>query len=315
MIRAVTCACRDSLAEVVRLPSGLQLVHCRACDLYARREAPAPRALELFYEQEYPRQFAAEQSGPRDNLQAHALRRIESRAARFRGVCDHRPGARRFLIDVGCGNGRLLELAQQAGWSVMGLDPSGDRNGKRRTGGIEIRQAAWPLTDISGHSADAIVFLNVLDHLPDPFTALQAAWRVLRPGGILYLRVPNGPFHLRLLTGRWSRMLSTMTVFHLYGFGRRSLQHFLTRAGFERIDIRTAPLSEGDAYANGEAGGMVRTLAKQALKVGYGLSACLGLDRLPWGPSIEALASKPEQAHGDVAHAGNLVDAGDGAGR
>ena len=160
MIRAVTCACRDSLAEVVRLPSGLQLVHCRACDLYARREAPAPRALELFYEQEYPRQFAAEQSGPRDNLQAHALRRIESRAARLKAVSDHRPGARRFLIDVGCGNGRLLELAQQAGWSVMGLDPSGDRNGKRRTGGIEMRQAAWPLTDISGHSADAIVWFS-----------------------------------------------------------------------------------------------------------------------------------------------------------
>ena len=315
MIRAVTCACRDSLAEVMRMHSGLQVAHCRACGLYARRDAPAPRALALFYEREYNRRFAAEQSGMRDNLQAHALRRIESRLSSHDHLSDGRPGTKGHLIDVGCGNGRLLELAKQAGWTVMGLDPSADTDGKHQVGGIEIRRASWPLMDISGNSADAIVFLNVLDHLSDPFTALQAAWRVLRPGGVLYIRVPNGPFHLRLLTGRWSQTLSTMTVFHLYGFGRGSLQHFLTRVGFERIDIRTAPLSEGDAYANGESKGTVRTLVKHLLKVGYGLSACVGLDRLPWGPSIEALASKAEQAHGDLTDNRDRVGAQNGARR
>ena len=197
----------------------------------------------------------------------------------------------------------------------MGLDPSADTDGKHQAAGIEIRRASWPLTDMSDHSADAIVFLNVLDHLPDPFAALQTAWRVLRPGGVLYVRVPNGPFHLRLLTGRWSRTLSTLPVFHLYGFGRRSLQHFLTRAGFEQIDIRTAPLSEGDAYANENQSGTVRTLAKHVLKVGYGLSACVGLDRLPWGPSIEALASKPNQVLGGLADTGDRVSAQDSARR
>jgi 2-polyprenyl-3-methyl-5-hydroxy-6-metoxy-1,4-benzoquinol methylase len=296
------------------MPSGLQLAHCRACGLYARRDAPAPQTLELFYEREYNRRFAAEQSGTRDNLHAHALRRIESRVSFHDRGSGNRPDCKRHLIDVGCGNGRLLQLAQQAGWTVMGLDPSTDTDGQLQAAGIEIRRASWPLTDMSDHSADAIVFLNVLDHLPDPFTALQTAWRVLRPAGVLYVRVPNGPFHLRLLTGRWSRTLSTLPVFHLYGFGRRSLQHFLTRAGFEQIDIRTAPLSEGDAYANGKQRGTVRTLAKHVLKVGYGLSACVGLDRLPWGPSIEALASKPNQAPHTLGHIGLHFDAQEGAG-
>jgi SAM-dependent methyltransferase len=199
----------------------------------------------------------------------------------------------------------------------MGLDPSGGRDGKHQADGIEIRRATWPLTDISDNSADAIVFLNVLDHLPDPFAALQTAWRGLRPGGVLYVRVPNGPFHLRLLSGQWGKTLSAMTVFHLYGFGRCSLQHFLTRAGFERIDIRTAPLSEGDAYANGESSGTVRvrTVAKQVLKIGYGLSVCLGLNRLPWGPSIEALASKPNQVPDPSGQASPRFDAQGGAGR
>lgn len=295
MIRAVPCACRDSLAEVVRMPSGLQLAYCQACGLYARRDAPPVQALELYYEHEYGRRFAAEQSGTRDNLQIHALRRIASRLSLHDLVSSNRSGSPRYLIDVGCGNGRLLQLAQQTGWTAMGLDPSAMTDAPHQTDGIEIRRASWPLPDLSEHSAEAIVFLNVLDHLPDPFVALQAAWRVLRPGGVLYIRVPNGPFHLRLLAGRWGRTLSTMSVVHLYGFGPRSLQHFLARVGFERIEIRTAPLSEGDAYATGSTGGAVRMLAKHVLRVSYGLSACIGLNRLPWGPSIEAVASKPNQ--------------------
>ena len=138
MIRAVTCACRDSLAEVMRMHSGLQVAHCRACGLYARRDAPAPRALALFYEREYNRRFAAEQSGMRDNLQAHALRRIESRLSSHDHLSDGRPGTKGHLIDVGCGNGRLLELAKQAGWTVMGLDPSADTDGKHQVGGIDF---------------------------------------------------------------------------------------------------------------------------------------------------------------------------------
>lgn len=305
MIRAVTCACREGLAEVMRMPSGLQLVHCRACDLYARREPPPSEALTLFYERDYPRRFAAEQTGTRDNLQIHALRRIQSRAqppAHLSShLSDHPPRHPPFhLIDVGCGNGTLLELARQTGWTATGIDPSGEAAGMNHQAGIEIRRASWPLADIPGNTADAVVFLNVLDHLPDPFTSLQAAWHVLRPGGVLYIRVPNGPFHVRLLTGRWGRTLSALPVFHLYGFGRNSLQHFLARAGFSHIDIRTAPVSRDDAYRDGEAMGTIRRLAKTLFKATYGLSACIGLDRFPWGPSIEALASKPGQNQGSV---------------
>jgi SAM-dependent methyltransferase len=300
------------------MPSGLQLAHCRVCDLYVRREPPPSEALTLFYERDYPRRFAAEQTGARDNLQIHALRRIQSRARPPAHLSGHLPI---HLIDVGCGNGKLLELTRQTGWTATGIDPSGETAGMGQQGGIEIRRASWPLPDIPGNSADAVVFLNVLDHLPDPFASLQAAWRVLRPGGVLYLRVPNGPFHVRLLTGRWGRMLSALPVFHLYGFGRNSLNHFLARTGFSHIEIRTAPVSRDDAYSVGEAMGAIRSLAKTLFKASYGISTCVGLDRFPWGPSIEALASKPGQDH-DHAIATNSIrpispgfDAQDGAPR
>ncbi|MGE3152406.1 MAG: class I SAM-dependent methyltransferase [Nitrospiraceae bacterium] len=313
MIRAVPCACRDNIAEVMRIRSGMRLAQCRACGLIARPDAPPPHALERFYDREYNRCFEAEQSGTRDNLQVHALRRIESRVRNLDRQPNTHPAPQGHLIDVGCGRGRLLHLARQAGWSVVGFDPSSDRE-IPGAAEIEIRRASWPIVNIADDSADAIVFLNVLDHLPDPLLALQAAWRALRPGGAIYVRVPNGPFHLRLLTGRWGRTLSAMTVFHLYGFGRRSLQHFLARTGFERIDIRTAPLSEGDAYASGTTRRTARSVAKHALKAGYNLSAWVGLDRWPWGPSIEALASKPNRSPDLMGRVGSRSETQDRAG-
>ncbi len=60
-----------------------------------------------------------------------------------------------------------------------------------------------PLPD---NSVDAIVMLNVLEHISDDVAALKQIYRILKPGGILILEVPAGP--------------------HLYDIYDESLMHF-----------------------------------------------------------------------------------------
>ncbi len=291
MVQATSCICHQHLARAVRLESGLQLLECEGCGLYARRDRPDPERLASHYREEYWTHFAAEQATEaRSNLFAHVMTR----------VCQRHPRPGR-LLDIGCGTGNLLSVAQGHGWSAAGIEPSSEAAECGRRNGREILVGEWPLAAWPEQSVDAVVLLNVLDHLADPGAAVQAAWRALRPSGVLYVRVPNGTFHVRLLA-QGPAALRRLAVLHLYGIGGRALRHLLTRVGFRAVDVRTAPLSQQDAYADGEAGwqGMLRRTAKGALVGLYLAGTMFGLDRWAWGPSIEATAVKhADMGHGD----------------
>ncbi len=290
MGQALSCLCHQHLARAVRLESGLELLKCEGCGLYARQDRPEPELLASHYRDEYWAHFAAEQATEaRSNLFAHVMTRVRER--------HRRPGR---LLDIGCGTGNLLSVAHMDGWTAVGIEPSLQAAEHGRQNGREIVVGEWPVPTWPEQSVDAVVFLNVLDHLPDPGAAVQAAWRALRPSGVLYVRVPNGTFHVRLLSQR-APALGRLAVLHLYGFGGRALRHLLTRVGFIGVDVRTAPLSQQDAYVGGQRGwhGILRRMAKGSMVGLYQTAAALGLDRWAWGPSIEATAVKGGDA-GDI---------------
>jgi SAM-dependent methyltransferase len=243
-----------------------------------------PEAGDLlrWYREQYWTQYAGEQRGTaRDNLYRHVMRSLSRRMPE--------PGT---LIDVGCGLGALLAEARACGWQAIGFDPSPSAVAEARAHGLDARESSWPPCDVPDESADAVVFVNVLDHLLSPFAALQEAQRVLRRDGVVYVRVPNVPLHMMV-----SRVLSMIgvedvTVMHLHGFGPRALRHHLLRLGFRSVVIRAAPPSRYDAYASSR----VRAWLKAVDRAAYQVSALTGLDRLAWGPSIEAVASKAPDA-------------------
>lgn len=96
------------------------------------------------------------------------------------------------MIDVGCGNGRLLMLARDAGWSVTGLELSrelasevGSRLGiEVLSGGIARRE------DLPG-GFDLVVMRHVLEHIPEPRAVLERIRGMLAPSGRLLLELPN----------------------------------------------------------------------------------------------------------------------------
>ncbi len=89
-------------------------------------------------------------------------------------------GARRVL-DVGCGEGALAAAAGDAPW-VVGLDGSATMLAAVPPPRVRADAVDLPFRD---GAFDAVVAVNVYDHLPDPRPALHAAHRVLRPGGLL----------------------------------------------------------------------------------------------------------------------------------
>lgn len=150
------------------------------------------------------------------------------------------------LLDVGCGNGSFLSAANQLKcWDLYGVDPvvTAIAQAQKR---VAAKFACSTLEDTSytDESFSIVSMLGVLEHLHDPLTTLRRAHRLLQPGGVLAVYVPN--FHyLRLKDaglaswlrdGRWSSLAPQEHLFH---FTPNTLQQLLARAGFEtsRVDV------------------------------------------------------------------------------
>ncbi len=121
------------------------------------------------------------------------------------------------LLEVGCGAGLHLEALG----GTVGVDLSAGmlaRTRARCPNARLVRTSAETLAGVDDASVDAVVLVGVLEHLLDKRAALEAAARVLRPGGVLALLTPDGAHP-------WYRLADRA------GFGVRHLasDRFVTR--------------------------------------------------------------------------------------
>lgn len=106
------------------------------------------------------------------------------------------PFAEGRVLDLGCAFGFATRMLKRAGYDAVGVDASAVYIARARQADpqgtyLQCDAAKIPLPDAS---FDGIVFLDVMEHLPDASGALAEAARLLKPGGTLVLSVPHrGP--------------------------------------------------------------------------------------------------------------------------
>lgn len=91
------------------------------------------------------------------------------------------------LVDIGCGDGFFLSLV--AGTRKRGLEFNPDAVRRAREKGLDVREGL--LSSLPDGSADVVTMFQVLEHVREPAEVLRDAARVLRPGGRLFVAVPN----------------------------------------------------------------------------------------------------------------------------
>jgi SAM-dependent methyltransferase len=121
-------------------------------------------------------------------------------------------GDRAEVLDVGCwagATGRLL--ARERGASVDGVEPDPDMAGiaqghYRRVFSDTVEQTLRGELAADSATYDALLFLDVLEHLVDPWNVLRESHRLLRPGGSIFVSLPNVAYwsvRKELALGRW----------------------------------------------------------------------------------------------------------------
>jgi SAM-dependent methyltransferase len=160
------------------------------------------------------------------------IRRIEPYHFWFHGrrrllrsvLRDHLPDGVGTIADIGCGTGFNLKVWQGFGDRVLLLDrfPADARTTAHGNVASWIMCGDATLLPLRAGSVDAIVALDVLEHVPDAMALAECA-RILRSGGMLFLTVPAMP---------WLWSFRDEDAGHLRRYTKRSLMVRVSNAGF-----------------------------------------------------------------------------------
>lgn len=136
-----------------------------------------------------------------------------------------------LLIDVGCGNGDKLKLADQLGWQTLGIEMDASAVQAAQAQGLNVVQGGYELLERYAGQADCVVCSHVLEHVHQPVHLLRLLLRSLRPGAVLLLSAPNAASHLRQhYGGNWRGLEAPR---HLAIPDARWLMDWVRGQGFE----------------------------------------------------------------------------------
>lgn len=148
------------------------------------------------------------------------------------------------LLDVGCGAGTFLKLAQERGWKVSGLDFNPEHIRTAKAAGLSdvVAQDYRDYFRARASSYDALTLFDVLEHVAEPADLLERLRSVLKPGGRLALTLPDGerPLPWAGLREEWD-----YPPYHYTRWTEASLRAALARSGFEVETARHSPIHTG----------------------------------------------------------------------
>jgi len=195
------------------------------------------------------------------------------------------------VLDIGCGYGFFLGEMKSREWSAEGVEISGT--------GAAYASDKWhipvhsrPLGDLDfpGETFDVVTLFYVIEHVIDPLDLLAKVRRILKPGGLVFLRWPHStPIVLAL--GPFSRLFDLYhTPYHLHDFSPETMKRLLRRIGFCGIRTQIGGYTRPSGLIAGLASALSGRLAEATFRLSSGRLLLPGVSKTTW-------AVRPNEAH------------------
>ncbi|WP_205836379.1 class I SAM-dependent methyltransferase [Iodobacter violaceini] len=225
------CGALHQNAELVMTAHGMHLLSCGDCGFIYSREVITPEQERLRYQNSSSAQchLLQKQTDTYSFLEREKARYVAGRMHQFIGQGKG--------LEIGSSNGVLLEAAQELGWQMMGVEINADAVALSQTKGFTVVQGEYPAALPADEMPfNAIVVLDVLEHIADPLPFLSIVSSQLADPGYLIVQVPN--FNSLLLRIEGAKN-SNVCHGHWSYFTPDTLSALLLKAGFEVCFLET----------------------------------------------------------------------------
>jgi SAM-dependent methyltransferase len=204
------------------------IVRCRRCGLAQTAPAPSDAELDRYYPQGYHSTTKRYRGG---------MDRILSMVHRSRiRTIERLLGGTGSVLDIGCGPGVLINQMHSRGWQVRGTERSPSA-AQQACDVFHLDVGAVDVDELvaAGATFDAVILWHVAEHLHAPGETVRGIARLLRPGGVLLIAVPNfGSPEARIGRAGWFHLDVPR---HLVHFTPSTLAAILDAAGFRPAKV------------------------------------------------------------------------------
>jgi glycosyltransferase involved in cell wall biosynthesis/2-polyprenyl-3-methyl-5-hydroxy-6-metoxy-1,4-benzoquinol methylase len=212
---------------------GHRVVRCDDCGLVFLNPQPGDDALARIYNANY---FLGSDSEAGRNtagkIKQATANLYLSEIRRYHGFAAGR------LLEVGCGEGDFLVLAEADGWQVTGVEysPATCKMAQQRLKNGKVSCGELQHAGLAAEQFDLCVVSDVIEHVRSPLDFLQEIHHVLKPGGTLFIATPSiDSWSARIMRQKWMEFKAE----HLTYFNRQTIQTALFKSGFREVIVET----------------------------------------------------------------------------
>lgn len=143
-------------------------------------------------------------------------------------------GAR--VLDYGCGHAGYLREFHERGIAITGAEITGFLVAACQQAGFDVRQVeGFSQIPFADSEFDVVYLMQVFEHLRDPHQFMAELVRILKPGGSLYMALPNAASFWRRVFGlNW--VSGWFAPFHLFHYDRQTLARMAGQHHFQVVE-------------------------------------------------------------------------------
>jgi 2-polyprenyl-3-methyl-5-hydroxy-6-metoxy-1,4-benzoquinol methylase len=141
------------------------------------------------------------------------------------------------VLDIGCGMGGILEDLARLGCETFGIEANPDAARICKEIGLNVECGFIEDMIFPEDYFDVVLLFHVIEHLPSPKKALDEIFRILKPGGRVFIWCPNAESYVaKFFRDFWT---GWHLPFHFYHFSPDTMARLIGLTAFETLKLRT----------------------------------------------------------------------------
>lgn len=147
------------------------------------------------------------------------------------------------FLDIGTGEGRALIEGKKRKWNVTGIDIVDNRIEEAKDTTINFTAGKFLDISMPENYYDIIYLDSVLEHVLQPMEYIFKIKKILKPGGILYVGIPNEDCLFNIIRKNAFRLIGQGNIseklkpfdspYHIIGFNKSSFNYLIKKANLQ----------------------------------------------------------------------------------